>query len=375
MKSITTVALIAGAVFVCSNAWAQDAPAEAEAAEAAPVVMKGWTDGQAPQVSPKDFVPQLSTEEAYTERYTFKITPDTGGHIDIDMTLSNLGWGDGHGATRIKVERPNKPKYEFSKKVDRDKWTTSEDSLDLSIAGTTLKSLGPNAFEIEHVDGDTKLMLKFQNNVPTWMPGRGKIDVKDGGFFKFHVLAPRATVTGKMFHEGEWHEIKSTARTYADHTATNVAPFDLANRFSYFRAYEGDVTLVWREIKLGEEHGGESLTWILVGYKDQLVFADAGANLKYGSIREDETNGYRLPYAVQIDGTNAKDSIKLIMKGKRVKKTDLLANYGPAAKAVAGAVSNPFRYSFPCTFTLQMTIQGVSVQVKGKGSYTIDYVK
>ena len=371
MKSIIRLTAFVGALALSSSATAQESPAPVEEI----TTVKAWKDGRPAKPSTRDFVPNVTEEEAYTERYTFKITPDTGGHIDIDLTLSNLGWGDGNGAARVKVERPNEPTYAFSKKVSRDEWTSNEESLDLSIAGTRLKAINANSFEIEHVNGDTTLSLKFQNNVPAWMPGRGRIDVKDGGYFKFHVLAPRATVTGKLVHEGETYEITSTAGTYADHTATNVAPFDLATRFSYFRAYEGDVTLVWREIKLDESHGGESLTWVLVGYKNQLVFADAGANLKYGQIREDETNGYRLPYAVQLDGTNAKDTIKLVMKGKQVKKTDLLANYGPAAKAVAGAVSNPFRYSFPCTFTLQMTIQGVTAQVKGKGSYTVDYVK
>ena len=134
------------------------------------------------------------------------------------------------------------------------------------------------------------------------------------------------------------------------------------------------MTVVWREMQMTEEHGGETFAWVLVGYKNQIVFADAGADLKFGKLREDGETGYKLPFAVQLDGKTGKDSIKLVMKGKRVKKTDLLASYGAAAKAVAGAVSNPFRYSFPGTYTLEMTIQGVTAQVKGKGSYTIDFV-
>ena len=321
----------------------------------------------------KAIIPRPGTEEAYLERYTVRANLDGGGWIGADFTLSNLGLGDGHGAVDMGIELPGEPKYKKVHKVSRDKWSSASDKFALKIAQSELRAIDADTFLMTHEDGDLKLELRFKNTLPMWQPGRGQIDVRDG-YFKYHVVAPRATVTGKVIKGDKTFEVRATANAFIDHTATNVAPFDFAKRFVRFSDYRDDVTVLWREVRLEDKFGGQTLTWVMVGYKDQIVFDDAQASLRFGQVQEDTTTGYTIPFALQLDGKKGKDSVKMVMHGKKMTKKNLLDSYGSAAKLIAGTVSKPFRYSLSCKYTLQMTIQGVTATVQGQGNYTLDYV-
>lgn len=344
-------------------AWAQEQDAT-----------RGWAGGSLKDAEKlKAIIPQPGEEEAYLERYTIRVNMDGGGWIGIDMTLSNLGFGDGHGAFDVGIELPEQKKYKQVKKVGRDQWSSAADKFALKIGQTQISAIDKDNYVVTHEDGELKMELRFKNTIPMWSPGRGQIDVKDG-YFKYHILAPRASVTGKVIKDGKTYEIKATANAFIDHTATNIAPYDFAKHFSRFSDYKDDVTVIWREVQLDEKYGGQTLTWVLVGYKDQIILEDAQAAIRFGKTQQDALTGYTIPFAVQLDGKQGKDSIKLVMHGKKMRKKDLLESYGSAVKMVASAVSKPFRYSFDCKYVLQMTIQGAQATIKDSGNYTIDYV-
>lgn len=343
------------------------------AAAEEPVVQE-WKDGPVSPASPRDFIPSPSSAEAYIERYTSSVDLDGGGWIGAYLTISNLGVGDNHASVRVRIQLPGRDKeFEYTKKVDAADWSSAKGELDLKIAGFQLKGQDNKHFSMALDDSASgvKMELAFTNNLPMWKPGNGRIDVSNG-YLAYGMLAPRASVKGRVFIDGEWREVVSTRGAFADHASTDVAPYAFANRFSRFRTFNGKLTLAWREIKLAPEYGGRSMTWILVGYKDKIVFSDAGAVLKTGRVSTDSVTGYKIPYAVQIDGKSGKDSVKIVMRASKMKRTDLLESYGTVARMVAGAVSKPFRYEFPSEYTIQMNIGGATATLKGTGSYSFD---
>lgn len=371
--------------------------AAAEEGEAAPI-SRGWNDvakgERITAASPGDFVPVMSDEEAYIERYTVSLDLDGGGWIGAYFTISNLGFGNGHGAARLKIKLPERMKdaskgeYSFFKKVARDEWSFEKDELDLNIANLRLQAKEDGSgftVRFEEPDGSVKLELEVHNDLPMWKPGRGRIDVADGGYLIYGLLSPRGSAKGRVFIDGEWHEIASTRQVFADHSATNVAPFDLGAHFAHCRTYEDDLMVAWRSIKLGDAYGGETYTWMMVGYKDKIVFSDADAIIKTGDTKHDGKTGYTIPYSVQIEGEQpgtgkakkkgGKDRVKLIMKAERMHKEDLLDRYGAAAKLVAGAVSKPFRYEFKSSFATTLEIGGAKARVGGNGRYYFDFMK
>lgn len=332
---------------------------------------QSWGTGAGiPKMS--ELTPRMSSEESYTERYGFAVDLDGGGHIGIDFTISNLGFGDGHGAVNVRVYMPGEKRYEYNKKLSSSDWSADKSGFGLKFGNTTVSAKGNNGFVLKH-NGSAKVDLTFENKIPMWKPGSGRIKV-DGGYYDFNLIAPRADVSGRVNVNGTWVDVTGKRAGYADHVATNVAPFDFAKRFIRFRDYNEDVFVMWREIELADSHGGKSLTWIVIGYKDAIVFSDASATLKFGSVKKDAKTEYRVPRVVQVDGTRGNDSVRLQMHGRNMKRKDLLASYGAVAKLVASAVSKPYQFELKGKYTLQMTIGGVTANVEGRGHYTIDYL-
>lgn len=363
-KRFSISTLVLTSLFAVMTLQAEDASAQT----------RGWSSGgQAKAPTMQALIPKMSSGNAYTERYGFSVDLEGGGHIGVDFTISNLGLSNGYGASSVRVQLPGmKKKYDVSNRVSRSKWTYAKDRFFMDISNTTVEGVGNDTFVLKH-DGDVKFELTFKNTIPMWRPGSGEIQVKDG-YYKFNLIAPRADVTGKVLVDGAWREVKATRGGYADHVATNVAPYDFAKRFSRFRHYNDDVFIIWREIQLEEKFGGETFTWVMVGYRDKIVFADANATVRFGNVRPDASTGYNIPHSLQIEGKNGQDSITLVMRGKSFKKKDLLASYGRAARMVASSLSKPFQYTVPSDYTIQMTVQGATANVAGKSHYTIDFV-
>jgi hypothetical protein len=334
---------------------------------------QGWHEGAASAASMRDLIPRLSSGQAYSERYNFSVDLDGGGHIGVDFTISNLGIGNHRGAASVRVRLPGEERYSFSEQVRRRSWNYAQDRFMLDIANTTVESKGNDTFVIKH-DGDVKLELEFKNTIPMWKPGNGEIRVGTDGYYRFTLSAPRADVTGRVFIAGQWREVRGTRSGYGDHVATNVAPYDFAKRFSRFRHYNDDVFVIWREIKLEEKHGGQTYTWVMVGHRDQIVFADPNATLREGNVRSDASTGYDVPHTLQVEGRRGQETLTLQMVGGRVEKKDILASYGRAARMVAGTVSNPFQYNVQSRYTLQLNAGARTGTTTGNSHYTIDFI-
>ncbi len=336
---------------------------------------KSWTQSASTgSFTSKSLIPEMSTEESYTQRYSFSADLDGGGNVGVDFTISNLGWGDGNGGVELRVKLPGQTKYKFQKKKDDDEWTYSKNNFKLNIAGTTIKAAGKNKFQLIHKSGKASLNLVFTNHIPKWRPGKGQVTVDGDKYYKYGIIAPRADVEGTITIGGKTLQVKSTGKGFADYVATNIAPYDLATRFSRFRDFNGDLFVAWREIRLTEDKGGKSLVWVVLGYKDKIVFSDANARMKEGKIKSDGKTGYRIPYAVQIDGKKGGDKIRLILRGKSVKRKDMLKSMGSPVKSIASLVAKPFSFNFGGEYTLQMNIGGTKATLKGKSNYTLDYI-
>lgn len=347
--------------------------AQAVVAQTAVAQTQGWADGQARAARMADLVPRLSGGQAYSERYNFSVDLDGGGHIGIDFTISNLGVGNHRGASSVRVRLPGQERYNYSDQVRRRSWTYAQDRFMLDIAKTSVEAKGNDTFVLKH-DGDVKVELEFKNTIPMWKPGNGEIRVGSDGYYRYTLSAPRANVTGRVRIGETWHEVRGTRSGYGDHVATNVAPYNFAKRFSRFRHYNGDVFVIWREIQLEEEFGGQTFTWVMVGHKDEIVFADANATLRHGNVRPDAATGYQVPHSLQLEARRGSDTLTLQMVGSKVDKRDILASYGRAARLVAGAVSNPFQYNVQSRYTLQLNVGGRPASTTGNSHYTIDFI-
>ncbi len=328
---------------------------------------QGWDEGRGGTASMTELIPRMSSGQAYTERYTFSVDLDGGGHIGVNFTISNLGVRSGYGAAEVRVRLPGEDRYEYSERVSRRRWDSASDRFALDIADTQVEAVGTTGFRIRH-QGDVEVDLRFENTIPMWRPGNGEVRSGDD-YYRFTLTSPRANVTGRVKINGEWRDVRGTRAGYGDHVATNVAPYDLATRFTRFRDYNDDVFVMWREIELTDDFGGDTVAFALVGVGNRIVFEDTSPTVEFQRVSHDQETGYRVPHAIAVRG----QGFEFSLNGSNVRKRDILESYGRVARMVASRLSNPFQYNVEGAYTMRLT-GGASATANGDGHYTIDFV-
>ena len=331
------------------------------------------TASQSTNVEVSDFIPELQGAEAYSERYSFAVDFGKKGHIGVDFTISNLGWGDGQGAVQVRIKHPDHKNYNYSKKVGRESWSFKKDRFKIQVGNTSVSyDEKASTFRIRHKNNSTSFDVNFKRNIPFWSPGNGRLE-KGGSFYEFHLLSLMADVTGDVNLRGSTLKIDEPEMGYANHINTNVAPYDLGQRFSRFRTKTDGLSIIWRDIKLTEDFGGHSVTWLLVAYQGDIVFSSPSAEIELSRIKKDPKTGYRFPMALQLNAEKGSNSAKLAMHGNSFKRENLLESYGVAAKLIASTLTDPYRYIIGCKHSLQLRVGDYQATLNGHSHYTMDY--
>lgn len=324
-------------------------------------------------VGAQQLIPSLKSDEAYTERYLFNVDLDGGGHIGIDFTISNLGWGDGHGAVQVRVKRPDRPNYSFKKELSKGKWNYSKDHFMIDMANTRVEASNDKQFVLTHTNKGTNIRLVFDKELPIWKPGSGQLR-KGSKLYKLHLIAASADVTGTVEHEGKTQKVDVEDTGYSDHVMTNIAPYNLAKRFARFRTRTNGVFIAWREIHFTDEYGGGKTRFVVMAYKGQYIFSAIDPPMTVGRTKNDPASGYTFPMQLQINANSGGDEIKLAMHGSDFKRQDLLDKYGYTAKLLASSVTSPYRYTVNCQHNLKMSIGGTTATISGDSHFTLDYL-
>lgn len=320
-----------------------------------------------------DLIPRMSSGQAYTERHTFSVDLDNGAHVGFNFTITNLGIRNGYGAAQVRVRWPGESNYSYGERVSRSNWSFDENRFALDIADTQVEADGNDAFILRHQGDGIEIELRFVNNIPMWQPGNGEIRQGDD-YYRFTLTSPRADVTGRVNIGGQWHDVTGARAGYADHVATNVAPYNLAKRFTRFRNYNGDLFVMWREIELTDDYGGQTVSWVVIGQGDQIIFEDSGPTVGFGNATRDSETGYNVPHAVQVEASNGDRGMRFQLRGDDVARRDLLESYGRAARAVASRLSNPFEYTIAGDYALEVVLGDRRIRTTGSSHYTVDFV-
>lgn len=345
----------------------------AMSAQEASAQTQSWASGTAAPLGFNDLIPRMSSGNAYTERYTFSVDLDQGGHVGMHFTISNLGLGSGYGAAEVNVRWPGKEQYKYAERVSRRKWSYEQSRFAMDISNTQVEAQGDNVIVLRHQGKDVKVELRFENRIPMWRPGTGEVRNGDD-YYRFTLISPRADVTGRIFIDGEWHEVTGRRQGYGDHVATNVAPYDLAKRFTRFRDYNDDLFVMWREIELTERYGGQVVSWIVVGIGDEIVYQDAAPGVQFGNLERDKETSYNIPYAAQVNSEREGAQLRFLLRGEGMRRRDLLQSYGRIARAVAGRFAKPFEYNISGDYALEVEVGGRRLRTTGTSHYTVDFV-
>lgn len=313
--------------------------------------------------------------EFYAEEWELRAWTDAGDSVTVNFVVNNLGFGDNKLVVQASARAANGDKLKGQAKFDEGDWSHASKPFRLT-AGKSSLSGGPGELRVKVAVKDVRMDLTFVNQLPPWRPAGGRLQYGAADrYYDFTYLAPRARVSGVVTAGGKSFTLRD-APGWADHRNVNVPPQVAGKRWLTWRSFQGDWTLLVQDVTFPRDLGGRKARYLLVGYKDRIVFQSVRFKVKYGDLRSDPKSkkGYKYPLALRIEAEAGDRSVVLTVRGKLRSRRDLLGGLG-AAKALVGRFVSPVGYYLDGDYDLRVRLSdGQAFTHSGSGDYVFKQV-
>lgn len=197
--------------------------------------------------------------------------------------------------------------------------------------------------------------LTFKNEIPAWMPGKGKTEYGDRGLFAWVVPVPRARVTGEIRIKDE--TIPARGIGYHDHNWVTADMKDIISHWYWGRLYADDYTLLFAHVKANSRFGGKSSNPLMLAHRGTIILSTGemtvtAENIKFNRIADRDYPGRLI---LQVPG-----KLKLTLNVKKIiDADDFLKDFNPALKwAINSFIGRPGYFRFLSDYRLEITLNG-----------------
>lgn len=193
------------------------------------------------------FQPQASPDDNYGESYTFSTDLDDGTFILVQLSVTNLGPGAGHGICRATVKRPAEKAWTPQVRVNDKEWRYDAAEGVLRVGPCSVRATEAGTRVEAPLDkGLVRMELASR---PAPQSPEGSEVVVGKARYRHEVLVPFGPVEVLLKKPGAKEPELLEGGGYGDHTRSTVPPAKLAKRWLRFRALRGQerVLLLARE--------------------------------------------------------------------------------------------------------------------------------
>jgi hypothetical protein len=284
--------------------------------------------------------PVALDHDAYGETFTFVADLDGGAYAQIQLSVTNLGPGSGHGICRALLVQPGKEPWTADERVGSTGWrhAKSDSGEMLQVGPCRVRNSAAELAVSAQLKG-RMLQLRYPHFAKMENPPGHVLSI-GGARHVTQLIQPAAPVRLRVQERGE-KPTDLRGAGYADHSMSTVEPKALANRWIRFRALRGDknVLLLGREAKDG-------------------AFAPLWLRAKDGKYEE------LASFAVKRSGDGKKPAFEATVAGKGdrrllLRSGDFLYRHAPVEElGILSTVVKPFAGS-PVTYTYRATLTGL----------------
>jgi hypothetical protein len=318
---------------------------------------------------------QPQEEEFYGEEFELIGWDEAGNELSMNIVISNLGFGDNSAVVKAKWSPKGGKSAKGSKKFDEDDWSHSKRPFRIHLGANSLSG-GPSKLVAVAKFGAVEMKLTFENLLPAWRPGNGRAYYGSRDlFYDLTIMAPRAKVTGTIKAGGKTHQFDGQG--YADHRVSNVAPHVAGRRWVRFRSFEGDWTFILQELHFPRNLGGARSTFLLVGYKDRIVFQTLRYKMRLGDVHRDRNKDtpYSYPGKMEITAKAGDRTLRATITGKLRRRADLLDGIGRMKRSILIRFARPVGYYLDGSYSLEVSRgEAEKWTASGAGSYYVKQV-
>ncbi|TSE00615.1 hypothetical protein FOS14_06135 [Skermania sp. ID1734] len=332
----------------------------------------GRRDGSLTEVRPQDNALHPNSSMLAFEHWYFDAYLDSG-HTVVGFLIKRRpeDLPNSRPWVELIVYAPDGTRRQVARKYSRSDATFSSDRCDVRIGPNTARVEFPAAgFPIHHLHievDDVAATLRFENETPSWMPGRGETRFGQKDSFGWVVAAPRARVTGSVRIGGM--EFAASGRGYADHNWGVGDMKRVIDRWHWGRLYVEDYALLYATVLTQERYGSHQISPLMLAVNETIVLSTGEVQLTEGPAVFDETANRSYPSWIRLQ---VPDAVDLLLTVRDVIHAHDLLDDVPVVRSrvvkplVRRIVGHPGYFRFDSDFELTVVRDGETVRRSGR---------
>jgi hypothetical protein len=207
------------------------------------------------------------------------------------------------------VYAPDGTRLQVSKKYPRAQASFSSDECNVVIgANHAYVEFPESGLPIHHVylaEGGLEFDLTFENETPSWMPGKGETHFGAKDSFGWTVGAPRARVTGTVRIEGE--RFDAEGRGYADHNWGVGDMKRVIERWHWGRLYVDEYSLLYATVLTQKKYGAHEIRPLMLARGDEIILSTGEVEFTEGPAVYEPIANRSYPAWIRIQVPGAVD--------------------------------------------------------------------
>jgi len=277
----------------------------------APNIVEAWNgpgrrDGEITTVAPYDNALHPSTKLSAFEHWYFDAHLDSG-HVVIGFLVKRRPEDPPISRPWVEliVYSPDGTRRQVSKKYSRSAATFSTEQCDVRIGENRAYAELSGDLPVHHVhlaEDDLVFDLRFENETPSWMPGKGETHFGAKDSFGWAVGAPRARVTGTV-RIGD-RTFDGSGRGYADHNWGVGDMKRVIDRWHWGRLYVDDYSLLYATVLTQQRFGAHEIRPLMLARGGEIVLSTGEVEFSEGPSVYDATANRSYPtwIRLQVEG-------------------------------------------------------------------------
>ena len=334
-----------------------------------PTIVEGWNgpgqrDAELTKVTPTDNALHASTNKKAFEHWYFDVHLESGHTVIAFFTKRRPEQRAGaKPSVELIIYGPDGAKRQINASYPKSEAAFGTTKCDVQIGGNrAYQGIGEDGlpvFKVHLEEEDVVVDLTFENELPSWMPGRGDTYYGQVDHFGWCVGGPRERVSGTVKIGGE--TLDGAGIGYADHNWGVGDMKRIIDRWHWGRLYLDDYTLIYASVLTQKRMGRHMSRPLMLAKNGEIVLSTGEVEVTEGPTVFDPRANREYPTWLRLQVPGAVD---VRFQVERIYDAVDLLDELPVARSRAvkpiihALVGRPGYFRFDSTYSLTATVDG-----------------
>lgn len=336
-------------------------------------IIEGWTgpgrrDGVITPFKPEDDALHIDLNKKENFEWWYFDARLEGGYTAVGFFRA-AHERTGKTAVEIVIYKPDGNRLQKFVNYKRSDMNFSREIPDIRIGHNYLKVDYKNkdlpVYEVYLDEDNLGIHLKFTAKVHGWMPGNGKTEFGDKGYFAWCVPFPRAVVEGNIRIDDKILPVKGIG--YHDHNWGNINMARYLDYWLWGRLYSENFTLCYAYIKCNKKMDNYAIQVLMLAKNEEIILSTGEYNLTQDNFQYDKKAANEYPKKLTFKIPN---QLETTLEVREIIDSGNILELFNINKVIIFIVKHLLRlkpgyFRFHSNFKLNVSHEGTSYEEKG----------